>query len=129
MGLIPSTLVNLRLQSTNASIVDTTRTAPERRRHVELHLPPWDNSTYQPLDSITTVKKRNGQVSTCNTGAAASPAGVPPNRPSKPGTTHHQGNGSNPLNDATNGFSICGIFRIIFSAHQAITAQAGAKFL
>ena len=53
-------------------------------------------------------------MSTRNAGAKASPAEVPPNRPSKPGTTHHQGKGSSPLNDATNGFSTCNIFRIFF---------------
>ena len=113
MGLSPNNPPNLRLQSTTASVVDATSTMPERRRHVELHRTPWDNSRYQPRISITSVKPRKGQVSTCNAGAAASPAGVPPNRPSKPGTTHHQGNGSSPLNDATNGFSTCRIFLII----------------
>ena len=48
---------------------------------------------------------RKGQVSTCNAGARASPVDVPPTIPSRPGTTHHQGSGNNPLNKATKGFS------------------------
>ena len=62
-------------------------------------------SRYQPLLSIISVTARKGHVSACNAGAMASPAGAPPRRPSKPGTTHHQGNGNRPLNRATKGFS------------------------
>ena len=52
------------------------------------------------------VRAKKGHVSTRNAGARASPAEVPPNKPSKPGMTHHQGKGSRPLNTATKGFSI-----------------------
>lgn len=66
-------------------------------------------------------------MSTRNAGAKASPAEVPPSRPSKPGTTHHQGSGSNPLNDATNGLSTCRNFRIAYSTQQAITDISRVK--
>ncbi len=54
---------------------------------------------------MISVTASRGHVSACNAGAMASPAGAPPRRPSKPGTTHHQGNGRRPLNRATKGFS------------------------
>ena len=61
---------------------------------------------------MTTVKARSGQVSTRNAGAKASPVEVPPSRPSKPGTSHHQGRGTSPLKLATNGLSILNRLRI-----------------
>ncbi len=39
-----------------------------------------------------------GIVATCNAGAAANPTPELPRRPSKPGTTQHQGSGKKPLN-------------------------------
>ena len=60
-------------------------------------------------------------MSTRNAGAKASPAEVPLNRPSKPGTTHHQGRGSSPLKLATKGFSIFNRLRIVYSTRQPIT--------
>ena len=104
--------VNLRDHSTTANAVEPAKTMVDFRRHEELHRPPWESSKYQPRINITAVNTRNGHVSTRNAGAAPSPAEVPPNKPSRPGTTHHQGKGSNPLNDATNGFSTCSILRM-----------------
>ena len=68
---------------------------------------------YQPRPSISRVMPRKGQVSTCNAGARASPVDVPPTIPSRPGTTHHQGSGKNPLNIATNGFSTLSSLNIV----------------
>ena len=112
-GLSPSGPVNLRLQSTSARVVEPVRTAPERRPQGELHYSPWDNSRYQALTIITTARASRGQVSTCNAGAAASPAEFPPSRPSMPGITHHQGRGNSPLREATIGVSMCSNLRII----------------
>ena len=88
------------------------------------HRLPWDGANHQPRASITTVITKNGQVSTCNEGAKASPADVPPRTPSKPGTTHHQGSGSSPLSRLTNGFSICSNFIVWlrFSLRQNLNA-------
>jgi hypothetical protein len=71
---------------------------------------PWGGASHQPRASIATVNTKNGQVNTCNAGAMANPADVPPNMPSKPGTTHHQGSGRNPLSRLPNGFSTCNRF-------------------
>ena len=98
--------MNRRIQSETASAVDIISIVKERRLHVERrHLFQLAASSYQPLLSIISVTARKGHVSACNAGAMASPAGAPPRRPSKPGTTHHQGNGNRPLNRATKGFS------------------------
>jgi len=105
--------VNLRLQSTTARVVEPVSMAPERRRHVELQRSPWDNSKYQDLDIIKTVRASRGHVSTCDAGATASPAEAPPSRPSMPGIIHHQGRGNSPLREATIGVSMCSNFRII----------------
>ncbi len=106
MGLVPNTPVNRRVQRDTARAVDTTSMAKERRLQVERrHLFQLATSRYQPLLSMISVTARKGHVSACNAGAMANPAGAPPRRPSKPGTTHHQGNGNRPLNRATKGFS------------------------
>ena len=81
------------------------RTSPARRRQEERQRPGWANSKYHPRPSIIRVRANSGHVSTRNAGAKASPAEVPPKRPSKPGTTHHQGNGKRPLSMATKGIS------------------------
>ena len=88
-----------------ARTVENMRTSPARRRQDDRQRPGWANSKYHPRPSIIRVNANSGHVSTRNAGAKASPAEVPPSRPSKPGTTHHQGKGNNPLNKATKGFS------------------------
>ena len=60
-------------------------------------------------------------MSTRNAGATASPAEMPPSRPSKPGITHHQGSGSSPLKLATKGASIFSNLRIFYSTQHPIT--------
>jgi hypothetical protein len=70
----------------------------------------WDGASHQPQASIAIVNTQNGQVNTCNAGAMANPADVPPNTPIRPVTTHHQGSGNNPLSRLTNGFSTCSRF-------------------
>ena len=91
--------------------VESARINSERLATGDRH-PRWERATYQPRVNITTVTASSGQVSTRNAGATASPAELPPSRPSRPGTTHHQGSGNNPLSAATNGFSTGGIFSI-----------------
>ena len=78
--------------------------------HAGPHQPPWDGASHQPRANMRTVMTKKGQVSTCNAGARASPADVPPRTPSKPGTTHHQGSGNTPLSSPTKGFSMCSNF-------------------
>ena len=135
MGLIPNTPVNRRVQRETASAVDIISIVKERRLHVERrHLFQLATSRYQPLLSMISVIARKGHVSACNAGAVASPVGAPPRRPSKPGTTHHQGNGSRPLNRATKGFSTWMIF-CIWSAPEvrpnfgtyALPGQTGVR--
>ena len=90
-----------------ARTVDAIRILKDRRLQAERrHFFQLAHSRYQPRLSMTTVIVRKGHVSTCKAGAMASPAGAPPSRPSKLGTTHHQGKGSSPLNRATKGFSM-----------------------
>lgn len=91
--------------------VETTRMSNARLAMGDRQ-PRWDSATYQPRASITTVTTSSGHVSTRNAGATASPAELPPSRPSRPGTTHHHGRGISPLSAATNGFSIGGIFNM-----------------
>ena len=86
------------------------RITTDRRTQIERQPPLWDSSRYQPRLNMTSVSSRKGHVSTRNAGAKASPVEVPPRRPSKPGTTHHQGKGNSTLNSATNGLSTCNIF-------------------
>ncbi len=90
-----------------ARTVDAIRILKDRRLQAERrHFFQLAHSRYQPRLSMTTVIVRKGHVSTCKAGAMASPAGAPPSRPSKLGTTDHQGKGSSPLNRATKGFSM-----------------------
>ena len=109
---IPNSPANRSPKSDIAITDETTKTRRERLAHEDCHPPPCDRFRYQPLASMTTVSTRNGQLSTRNAGAMASPADVPPIRPSRPGITHHQGKGKSPLNSATNGLSICSHFNI-----------------
>jgi hypothetical protein len=111
---VPNRPANRRPHNPTDNTVAVISTTVARFRHEEVHRPPWDNSSHQPRASMSTVTAKNGQVSTCNAGARASPAGVPPRKPSKPGTTHHQGSGSNPLSRPTTGLSTCSNF--IFSS-------------
>ena len=70
------------------------------------HKLPWDGANHQPRASMSTVITKKGHVNHCNAGAKASPAEEPPSRPSRPGTTHHQGSGNSPLSRLTKGFSM-----------------------
>ena len=88
-----------------ASAVDPMRTRRARVAQVDRQPDPWDRSRYQARPNMRIVITRKGHVSTRNAGARASPADVPPKRPSRPGTTHHQGRGNSPLNNATKGLS------------------------
>ena len=106
-GRIPITPAKRRLQSPAARPVEPIKTRRARLLAGERQLPAWASSRYQPRASIATVSNKNGHVSARNAGAMASPADVPPRRPSRPGTTHHQGSGRTPLSSATNGFSTC----------------------
>ena len=76
------------------------------------HQLPWDGASHQPRASMSKVTAKKGQVSTCNAGAKASPAEEPPSKPSRPGTTHHQGSGSSPLSRLTKGFSMWSRFMV-----------------
>ena len=124
MGAGPRSPANRRPQRTAASTVDPTRVSHARclqlKRQRERQLGRRDSSRYQPRPSMAMVRAKNGHVSTRNAGAKASPAEVPPNKPSRPGMTHHQGNGSRPLNTATKGFSICNSLSIL--AHLRFVA-------
>ena len=106
-GRAPSIPANRRPQSSVASTVEKISTRLDRLAHGERQLLPWLISRYHPLLSIKIVTPKRGHVSTRNAGAKASPAGVPPRRPSRPGMTHHQGRGRSPLNSALNGASTC----------------------
>ena len=78
---------------------------------------------------MTSVKAKSGQVSTRNAGAKASPVDVPPTRPSKPGTTHHQGSGSRPLSTATKGLSTCSNLGIVHSTQHTVNGYIPGKGL
>ena len=112
-GGIPNNPVNRRPHITAASAVDPIKVSRARVAHADRQPPPWLSTRYQPRPSISKVMPRNGQVSTRNAGARASPADVPPRRPSRPGTTHHQGRGNSPLNKATKGISTRNSFSIV----------------
>jgi len=90
-GLAPSMPTNLRVQSNRAVTVDAMRMNLERRCHS--FAAGWLVCKYQPRLSVNIFKANSGQVNTRNAGAIASPASALPSRPSKPGTTHHQGRG------------------------------------
>ena len=98
---------------------------------MERQLPRWDSSRYQPRLNMTSVNTRNGHVSTRNAGAKASPAEVPPRKPSKPGTTHHQGKGNRTLNKATKGLSTCVMFlmELLHGMFPKLPEDAGWAFL
>ena len=65
----------------------------DRRCHSVTEL--WLTCRYQPRPRIHAFKTSRGQVSTRNSGAAASPAPPAPRRPSTAGRIHHQGSGDN----------------------------------
>ena len=115
-GLIPSRPANRRLQSSTANAVEPIKITRARFLNTECQPPCWDISRYQPLPSISKVRPRNGQLSARNAGTVASPAEVPPRKPSRPGTTHHQGSGKSPLSVATNSFSTCNNLRRVHKA-------------
>ena len=122
-GLAPSRPANRRPHNTTANTVDTINVTVARFFHPVPHKLPWDGASRQPRASMSTVMTKNGQVSTCNAGAKANPADVPPKTPSRPDTTHHQGSGSSPLSRPTNGFSICSNF-IVFSTLSSTGGRA-----
>lgn len=117
-GLIPRRPANRRLHISVASSVDAMSITLDRLAHGERQPPPWLISRYHPLPNINTVMPRKGHVSARNAGAEASPADVPPKRPSRPGMTHHQGKGRSPLNSARNGTSTCSNFSIASPFHD-----------
>ena len=118
-----------RPHSKAANAVDPARTIPDRRVQTDLQLPRWDNSKNQPRPSVSRVKANIGHVSTCNAGARASPAVVPPKRPSTPGIIHHQGRGSRPLNKATRGISTRNILnmQLFYYASWEQGSKQGSK--
>ena len=123
-GGIPSRPAKRRPQSVAARAVEPIRTNRARLAHGERQPPPWDRFRYQPRPNMTRVSTRNGQLSTRNAGARASPEDAPPIRPSRPGTTHHHGSGSSPLNKATKGFSTCKNFSM---GHHSLS-RVGSSF-
>ena len=114
-------------QSATAATVEIDNVTVARLAHVERKSPRFDSSTYQPRPSMMIVTTRNGHVSTRNAGVAASPDPVAPRSPSKPGTTHHHGNGKSPLSRATNGVSIRRYFNIVCARLHPILPCPGIR--
>ena len=76
---------------------------------------------------MISVNAKSGQVSTRNAGAKASPIDAPPTRPSRPGSTHHQGRGSSPLSAAVKGLSTCSNLRIFYSTQHVVDEASRVK--
>ena len=107
--------------------VDATRTRLERFAQGERQ-PRWDTFRYQPRPSMTRVSTRSGPLSARKAGARASPDDAPLSRPSRPGTTHHQGSGKSPLSRAKNGLSKCRNFSMgVYSTQHAIAVMSRVK--
>ena len=96
----------------------------DRLAHWERQLLRWAISRYQPRPNISKFIPRRGHVSARNAGAKASPAELPPTRPSRPGMTHHHGRGKRPLSIAWNGTSTCSHLSIGFTFHKGVKCHA-----
>lgn len=94
------TPANRKPHNTATVAVDTESTASER--NCQRVRTPWAICNHQARSRNAAPTTATGIVATCNAGATASPTPELPTRPSKPGTTHHQGSGNRPLNGRSN---------------------------
>ena len=102
----PSNPPNRKPRTTTARMVDKIKVRLARLFQIDRHRSPWDRFRYQSRSNMRKFRPNTGHMSACNAGVTASTAAVLPNRPIKPGTIHHQGNGEIPLNGPMKGVSI-----------------------